>query len=98
MALVEDQRPDLIVLDVMMPGGTEGFHFVWELRANPDKSLAEIPVFMITAIHEQTRLRIYPGQADGTYEPGEYLPVQGFIDKPVTPDDLVLKVRECLAG
>ena len=27
-----DQRPDCIVLDIMMPHATEGFHFVWRLR------------------------------------------------------------------
>ena len=84
---VEEGKPDLIILDVMMPEGTEGFHFVWDLRNKPDTEIADTPILMITAIHDQTKLRLYPEQQDGTYDSGEFLPVQGFIDKPVTPED-----------
>lgn len=94
MERVQEHRPDLIVLDVMMPEGTEGFHFVWNLRGSPDRAMAETPILMVTAIHDQTKLRLYPDREDGTYGPGEYLPVQGFIDKPVTPEDLLDKVEE----
>jgi len=97
MELAEAELPDLIVLDVMMPEGTEGFHFAWDLRSKSDKDLAETPILMVTAIHDQTKLRIYPDQKDGTYGAGEFLPVQGFIDKPVTPEDLLNRVEETLA-
>ena len=33
LAQVESKQPDLILLDIMMPHGTEGFHFVWKLRS-----------------------------------------------------------------
>lgn len=89
----EAERPDVILLDVMMPDGTEGFHFVWSLRQHSDRQLAETPILMITAIHEKTKLRIYPEQTDGTYTAGEFLPVQGFIDKPVTPENLIGEVN-----
>jgi len=95
---VEEDRPSLILLDVMMPEGTEGFHFVWNLRKHADRALAETPIIMITALHDQTRLRLYPEQSDGSYEAGEFLPVQGFIDKPATPETLLTKVEEALSG
>jgi CheY-like chemotaxis protein len=95
---LEAQEPDLILLDVMMPEGTEGFQFVWRLRNECAEGLAATPVVIITAIHDHTKLRLYPEQHDGTYDAGEYLPVQGFIDKPVTPPQLLSAVREVLAG
>ena len=86
---VHSERPDLIVLDVMMPEGTEGFHFVWKLRKDEDAALRDLPIVMLTAIHGTTPLRFYPEQSDGTYEPGAYLPVQEFFDKPVPVEAFV---------
>jgi CheY-like chemotaxis protein len=94
---VEALRPDLILLDVMMPEGTEGFQFVWKLRNEYPQELAHTPIVVLTSIHDTTPLRFYPQQSDGTYEPGEYLPVQGFIDKPADPPELLKRVAQVLA-
>jgi len=94
---VHSERPDLIVLDVMMPEGTEGFHFVWKLRKDEDAALRDLPIVMLTAIHGTTPLRFYPEQSDGTYEPGAYLPVQEFFDKPVPVEAFVAAVKRLLA-
>ena len=91
------ERPALIVLDVMMPEGTEGFHVVWNLRIRPDAYFRDVPIIMLTAIHQKTQLRFYPDSSDGTYSAGEYLPVQGFVDKPIEPAELLREVRRVLA-
>lgn len=88
--------PDIILLDVMMPDGTEGFHFVWKLRNEYPPELAQIPIVILSAIHETTKLRFYPEQTDGTYTPGEFLPVQGFIDKPAEPATLLKRIEQVL--
>jgi CheY-like chemotaxis protein len=86
---IQEERPDLIVLDVMMDTHTEGFQLALKLR-NPDPTsplapYRDIPILMLTAIHSTTPLR---------YEPDiDYLPVDLFVDKPIDPDDLVRKVR-----
>ena len=97
MQKVKEVKPDLILLDVMMPDGIEGFHFVWELRqlAPP---LRDIPIILVTAIHNKGELRYYPQPSDGTYEPGEYLPVQDFIDKPIQPADLLARVAKQISA
>lgn len=95
---VASERPNLIILDVMMPEGTEGFHFVWRLRQDKDPELRDLPILVVTAIHGTTKLRLYPDQEDASYGPGEYLPVQGFVDKPIQPADLVAKVKALLKG
>lgn len=93
---VMSDRPDLILLDVMMPMGTEGFHFVWNLRKQSDKKLSETPVAIISSIHATTDMQLYPKESDQAYGEGEYLPVQKFLDKPIHPDDLLRAVKELL--
>jgi CheY-like chemotaxis protein len=85
---IKSERPDLIILDVMMDTSTEGFQLALRLR-NPDpkSELAEyrdIPILMLTAIHSTTPLRFEPDI--------DYLPVELFVDKPIDPDDLLKKV------
>jgi len=95
-AVAVADKPDLMVVDVMMPEGTEGFHLVWKIRQMEDEALSSVPIIMVTGIHETTELRFYPDQTDGTYEPGEFLPVQAWIDKPVEVKDLLEKVERLL--
>lgn len=92
------EKPDLILLDIMMPTGTEGFHFVWKLRKDEDPKVKNIPIIVISAIHGTTELRFYPTEGDTEYGPGEYLPVQDFIDKPVSPSDLMAKIEKVLSS
>ena len=51
---------------------------------------------MVTGIHETTNMRFYPDETDGTYLPGEFLPVQAWLDKPVHIEKLLEKVTKLL--
>jgi len=93
---VKEFCPNLVLLDVMMPDGTEGFQFVWKLRNEFPPELADTPIIVLSAIHETTKLRFYPDQSDGTYRSGEFLPVQGFIDKPAEPEMLLKRIEQVL--
>ncbi|MBI2865200.1 MAG: response regulator [Chloroflexi bacterium] len=93
---VAEDKPDLILLDVMLPTGTQGFHFAWNLRNNPDPALRDIPIIVVSAIHSTTGLRLYPEVSDPLYQPGEFLPVQCFLDKPVPPQVLLREVEKAL--
>jgi CheY-like chemotaxis protein len=85
---VRAERPELIILDVMMETHTEGFQLALKLHS-PDpaselKGFKDTPILMLTAIHSTTPMR---------YEPDiDYLPVQLFVDKPIEPKDLIGKV------
>ena len=96
LATASDEQPDCIVLDVMMPNATEGFHFVWRLRQRDEPYYKNVPIIILTAIHDKTDLRFYPDSSDGTYQPGEYLPVQDFVDKPIDPETLLERIDRVL--
>ena len=98
LEMAERERPDLLLLDVMMPDGTEGFHVVWKLRNLQDPYFQGLPIIILTAIHQQTALRFYPDAGDGTYEAGEYLPVQGFVDKPIEPPALLKEIHRVMTA
>jgi twitching motility two-component system response regulator PilH len=95
-AVAQAERPDLLIVDVMMPKGTEGFHLVWKIRQAKDEKVQGVPIIMATGIHEHTELRFYPDESDGTYEPGEFLPVQGWLDKPIEVERLLETVERVL--
>jgi len=96
LGIAQKQKPDCILLDIMMPNGTEGFQFVWELRNLKDRYVANIPIIVHSAIHDKTQFRFYPDQEDPEYAPGEYLPVQGFLDKPSPSETIKKKIEQVL--
>jgi len=96
MATAAAERPDLILLDIMMPNATEGFHFVWKLRRREEPYFQKVPIVVLSAIHETTDLRFYPDSGDGTYRAGEFLPIQDFMDKPLDPARLLERIGRVL--
>ncbi len=84
LELARRERPDLITLDLDMPGKHGGDVFA-ELRSDPDMS--DIPVCIITGRPELRRL---------IYQRAQRLP-EGYLDKPVDEKVLLLTVRKILA-
>ncbi len=92
MRKVEQEVPDLIILDVMFGNKqhADGFSFTQVLRQN--KTLSYIPILMVTSINVELPQFHFSPETDGAY-----LPVDGFIDKPAQPEDLTQKVKELLS-
>jgi CheY-like chemotaxis protein len=84
MKAVEERRPDLILLDVMMEKYDDGFNMCYDLKH--DERYKHIPVVMITAVTEVTGLKFSP-ETDG-----EYLQAEGYLRKPINPEVLLEKV------
>ncbi len=82
---VKNWMPDLICLDVMMPSGTEGFHFAYKVRS--DTETRDIPILMITSIHDHSDFQFSPDQD------GDFLPVEYFLEKPIKSDVLISHVE-----
>jgi DNA-binding response OmpR family regulator len=88
---LKQNKPDLIILDVMFGGKEEsrGFDFAQEIRC--DKQYSDIPILMMTAINTEKPFFNFSPDTDG-----EFLPVDAFLDKPVKSDELYFKVEELL--
>ena len=80
--LARSELPDLIVLDVMMPG-LDGFEVASNLRRHPDT--ATIPILMLTAKTQEKDKAL--GVETGANE---------YITKPFEMDDLLKKVKAYL--
>ncbi len=82
LEVAREVRPDIIVLDMMLPG-RNGIDVLRELRRDSD--LAGTPVLVLTA---------QPGTRDDALREGANL----VMDKPFDPDDISAAVKEVLAG
>ena len=89
LARVRESKPDMILLDVQMPGKS-GFDVFVELKN--DEAMADIPVVMLTGVADKTGLRF---SAD---EMGEFLGKvpEAYIEKPVDPATLQATVSKIL--
>jgi CheY-like chemotaxis protein len=82
--MARTKKPDLITLDLSMPG-RDGVSTFCALREDPETRT--IPVCIVTG-HPEFRKVIYDRPAS---------PPDGFVHKPVDPDELVRTVRRILA-
>jgi CheY-like chemotaxis protein/class 3 adenylate cyclase len=81
LELVATEEPDLILLDVMMPG-LDGYAVCSHLRANDDTAV--LPVIMVTSSIGQEKTKAIEAGADD------------FIPKPFNHDELLTRVRSLL--
>lgn len=86
---VKQDKPELIILDVMMETGDKGFDVAREIKWDPHYK--DVPILMLTAIKEKTGL-------DFKKEAGDehWLPVDDYCDKPLHPEELISKVETLL--
>jgi len=82
LALVAEQPPDLILLDIMMPG-MDGYEVARQIKANTATS--NIPIIMLSALGEHSA-RISGLEAGA----------EDFLSKPVESAELWLRVRNLL--
>ena len=83
LAAARREKPDLVTLDITMPGKDGGQVFE-EMRSDPE--LRDIPVCIITGQPELRRL-IYQRTVP---------PPDGYLDKPIDEKGLLLNVRKVL--
>ncbi len=82
-ALVKEKSPDLIILDVMMDEPDDGFFLAQKFRKEGIKT----PILMYTSISKATGLE---------FGKSELVPVDDFVEKPISPEELLQKVDKLL--
>jgi CheY-like chemotaxis protein len=93
--LIENIRqvsPDLIILDIIFPEDPNaGFTAARELHKNEE--VKDIPVLLLSAVNQQSNMSFGFSETDISED---FMPVQGFIEKPVEPSVLLSKVNQLL--
>jgi DNA-binding response OmpR family regulator len=81
--VVMKNKPDLVILDVMMDEPDDGFFLAQKFRREKIKT----PILMYTSVSKAIGM---------DYAAGELVPVDDFVEKPISPDELIQKVEKLL--
>ncbi len=81
--IVMEKSPDLIILDVMMDEPDDGFFLAQKFR----RENLTTPILMYTSISKAVGME---------YGSGDMVPVDEFVEKPISPEELLTKVKNLL--
>jgi len=86
MAAIEETVPDVVLLDVALPG-MYGFEVCEKVRGNP--AIASIKIILIAAIYDRARYKREPNSLYGADD---------YIEKHHIPDSLSAKIYRLVSG
>jgi DNA-binding response OmpR family regulator len=89
LAKLKDERPDLLILDLIMPK-MDGFSVLKELRDPRRSKYSHIPILVLTSISEDHSRRRYE------LETGLELNVDDYVEKPLDPAVLIERMEKLL--
>ena len=81
--IVKENSPDLIILDVLMNEPDDGFFLAQKFRKNNITT----PIIMYTSVSKSTGI---------DYGVSEMVPVNEYVEKPISPAQLIEKVEKLL--
>ena len=80
------QKPDLIILDVIMSSILDGLNVSQELQNDPEHK--DIPIVMVTSIANSDYAALFPTD--------EYVHIDAFMTKPLAPEQLIQQMDRLL--
>ena len=86
LEMIAEERPDLVILDVMMDHLSEGFDVARKLRNDPET--ADLPIIMLTGVDQVYNVRMEVDES--------WVPCDRYLEKPVGPKELLEQVAEVL--
>lgn len=87
MEVMRAEKPDVVLLDIMMSTVLDGLSVSDEMLADPE--LEDIPIIMISSISDTEHAAVFPTD--------EYVHMNAWITKPYKPEDLLKKIERALA-
>jgi two-component system alkaline phosphatase synthesis response regulator PhoP len=93
MQELENRRPDLMILDIMMATDTEGFDLAYDLRER--KEFEGMPIVLLTSFLDKVREE---GPDQFQHILGEEWPAKWLFEKPVDTKKLLDKIEGILKG
>jgi CheY-like chemotaxis protein len=88
LKMIGEERPDLVILDVMMDHLSEGFDVARKLRG--DSATADLPIVMLTGVDQVYNVRMEVDES--------WVSCDRYLEKPVAPDALLAEVAAILGG
>ena len=92
MKKVREEKPDLVILDIMMPKGS-GIRMYHELKTNPQ--FRDIPVIVLSAIAQKTFLRSQ--RALDEFADSPVPEPEAYIEKPAEPEEMQAMVKKFIS-
>ncbi len=80
------EKPDLIVLDVIMDSVLDGVSMSQQMHDDPETH--DIPILMVTSIANTDYAELFPTD--------EYIHIRAFMSKPIQPAGLIKQVNKLL--
>lgn len=81
--IVTKYNPELIILDVMMDEPDDGFFLAQKFR----RENIHTPILMYTSVSKTIGM---------DYGAGDLVPVDDFVEKPISPEELIQKVEKLI--
>jgi DNA-binding NtrC family response regulator len=82
---LEKSTPDVLVLDVMMEEFDSGFRLAHDVAIK----YPQLPILLLTAVHDFM-------SEQWSFKDKDWLPVVRFLEKPVTPDQMLAAIDDVL--
>ncbi len=83
---MQAEKPDLVLMDVMMANPLDGYFTTQQISDDPE--LSQIPILMVSSITTSQHAETFPTN--------QYLNIREFISKPIEPKQLLAKIERYL--
>jgi CheY-like chemotaxis protein len=86
MTILAREKPDLVVLDVIMSSILDGLNMSQSMAQNT--AFANVPIIMVTSIANTDYLALFPTD--------ESINIDAFLTKPIAPSELIRHIQRLL--